>query len=342
MNEIANATTGTPSVLDGLAMQARALRLSINVNMWQLARVFIEAKELVPHGEWGKWLKENADVGERTAQDMMAAYRRFGGKAPFEGLTPTQTFKLLPLPEGTEDRFMEEHDVQNMSTREIQEAVKRTREEMEQEKQSAILETRNAAQSILDKVKEARDSAEKRALDAEVRARKAERQLSEAESRATGIPPEMAEELERTKRLAEERENELRRIAEQGAESLAEQRRLAEENNRLRRDMEEQEKMLREQQDALNHAQEELLNYQSAQARGEERDYSDELTLDVFGAAVREFVGICARMPYMGAAFSQMDNRTLNEYFQLLKTVEGWAEGARQAMIAVNGGVVVE
>ena len=106
MSEIANARTGQEiSEIDELAMQARALRLSINVNMWQLARVFIEAKKLVPHGEWDSWLKENADVGKRTAEDMMAAYRRFGSNPSFANLGQTKTFKLLPLPEGAEEKL---------------------------------------------------------------------------------------------------------------------------------------------------------------------------------------------------------------------------------------------
>lgn len=30
-----------------------------------------EAKSMVPYGEWGKWLAENVDYSERTAQDLM-------------------------------------------------------------------------------------------------------------------------------------------------------------------------------------------------------------------------------------------------------------------------------
>lgn len=322
MKEIANATTGQLSVIDGLAMQARALRLSINVNMWQLARVFIEAKELVPHGEWGQWLKDNADVSERTAQDMMAAYRRFGGKAPFEGLTPTQTFKLLPLPEGSEERFMEEHDVQNMSTREIQEAVKKVREEARAEIELARTEAQNERQARLD--------AEQRAMD--------------AENRPPEIPKELTEELARSRETIARQKEEVERLAYAGRESLEETRRLTGENAGLRRELQEQENMLQEQQEALNQAQEELLNLQSAQARGEEHHYTDDLTLDVFESAVREFIGVCARMPHMGATFSTMDNTTLNRYFQLVKTVESWVDGARNAIATVNvgGGIVVD
>lgn len=322
MKEIANATTGQLSVIDGLAMQARALRLSINVNMWQLARVFIEAKELVPHGEWGGWLKENADVSERTAQDMMAAYRRFGGKAPFEGLTPTQTFKLLPLPEGSEERFMEEHDVQNMSTREIQEAVKKVREEARAEIELARTEAQNERQARLD--------AEQRAMD--------------AENRPPEIPKELTEELARSRETIARQKEEVERLAYAGRESLEETRRLTGENAGLRRELQEQENMLQEQQEALNQAQEELLNLQSTQARGEEHHYTDDLTLDVFESAVREFIGVCARMPHMGATFSTMDNTTLNRYFQLVKTVESWVDGARNAIATVNvgGGIIVD
>ena len=103
MDTLANTKQNSLSVIDGLAAQARALRLSINVNMWQLAKVFLEAKELVPHGEWEAWLSDNADVSVRTAQDMIAAYKRFGGKPQFEGLGQAKTFKLLPLPIGAEE-----------------------------------------------------------------------------------------------------------------------------------------------------------------------------------------------------------------------------------------------
>ena len=313
MNEIANATTGKLSVIDGLAMQARALRLSINVNMWQLARVFIEAKELVPHGEWGKWLKDNADVGERTAQDMMAAYKRFGGKAPFEGLTPTQTFKLLPLPEGSEEQFMAEHDVQHMSTREIQEAVKQARAE---------------AQAEIDRERQARLDAEQRAMD--------------AENRVPEIPKELTEELKNSRERDEKQRAEIERLAEFGNSSLAEQRRLASENNSLRQELKEQEDMLREQQEALNQAQEELLNLQSAQARGEEHAYTDELTADVITQAAREFIGLCARGPHMHSAFAAMDWKEKQKFAEVVAMMREWVHGMETALDTVAGGVVIE
>lgn len=175
--QLANTSTQSISAIDSLAMEARALRLSININMWQLARVFAQAKELVPHGEWEQWLKDNADVSVRTAQDMMAAYKRFGDKPQFEGLGQAKTFKLLPLPEGSEDQFMAEHDVSAMTTREVQEAVKKAREEA----QAAI------------------DAAERRAKAAEINA-------CEAASKAAN---QYAAEKRRLEQEIEEKDNEI-------------------------------------------------------------------------------------------------------------------------------------
>ena len=309
MNDLANATTGREiSVIEGLAMQARALRLSINVNMWQLARVFMEAKELVPHGEWKKWLEENADVSVRMAEDMIASYKRFGGRAPFEALSPTQTFRLLPLPAGTEEQFMEEHDVQSMTTREIQEAVKKVRAE---------------AQAQID------------AAEARVR---------ELEQREPDIPDELIEELKQGREdLAEARES-VQHFAELARQAHSEKAALERRNRELQADLDDAEQSIAEQQEALNRAQDELLNMQSAQARGDaEHAATDELTLEIFRAAVREFIGTCGRLPYMGGAFAVMPQQTKQTYSEYLHMIEGWCDQSRQALesYAMEGGIIV-
>lgn len=290
MNELANTSNNALSRIDELAMQARALRVSINVNMWQLARVFIEAKAMVSHGGWEKWLKDNAEVSVRTAEDMIASYKRFGGRAPYEGLSPSQTFKLLPLPDGTEEKFMQAHDVKNMSTREIQEAVKQARAE---------------AQAEIDQM---------------------QLRIDELESREPEIPDEVIDELKQSRA-------EIARLSEAARETLEDANQLRQERAALERDRQEQEELLKEQQEALNKAQEELLNLQSAQARGDAaREPSGELTLGVFSAAVGEFMGLCARMPYMGASFATMPQKTKNAYDELLSTIEGWTQKAREAL----------
>ena len=312
MNEIVNAENQM-AVIEGLAMQARTLRMSINTSMWQLARVFVEAKELVPHGEWGKWLAENADVSEKTAQDMMAAYKRFGGKPQFERLGRAKTFKLLPLPEGTEEAFMEEHDVEAMTTREIQEAVKQARAEAQAEAQAQI-----------------------EAAEARARA---------LEQREPEIQEELLDELRQTRAARDDAQEDARHFADLAQKAARERADMDKQNRELRADLADAEQAIAEQQEAMNRAQEELLNMQSAQARGEaERAPADELTPEMFRAAAREFMGRCARMPYMGGTFATMDQRARNSYSEDLRMLEGFCEQARRALdsFTAEGGIVIE
>ena len=304
MSELANTKTQEISVLDGLAIQARTLRININMNMWQLARVFTEAKEIVPHGQFGKWVEENADVSERTAQDMMAAYKRFGGKPQFEGLGQAKTFKLLPLPAGTEERFMAEHDVSAMTTREVQEAVKKAREE---------------ARAEIERERKARLAAEQRA--------------EEAESRELEIPSELTSQLAENRETIARQRAEVERLVAVGNEAMAEQRRLSRVNADLQREIRERDELLAEQQEDLGRAQQELLNVQSAIAKGDaERVPADQLTPDAFASAVRAFIGTVARMPHMRMVFSAMPYDQKQEYSVLLETVEKWAEDSRKAL----------
>ena len=306
--ELANTTTQGVTVLDGLAMQARALRLSINVNLWQLAKVFIDAKELVPHGEWEQWLQENADVSVRTAQDMMNAYRKFGENPQFTSLGQAKIFKLLPLPAGTEEKFMEEHDVASMTTREIQEAVKKAREE-----------AKNEAQAEIDRERNARIAAEKRA--------------EEAENAPPAIPEAMLNELRTNRDLMEQQKTEIERLSEIGRESISEKAILTQENSRLQREIRERDELLAEQQEDLSRAQQELLNVQSAIAKGDaERVPADQLTADAFAGAVRVFIGAVARMPHMRGTFAVMAMDEKRTYDELLSTVERWAKDSRKAL----------
>lgn len=213
----------------------------------------------------------------------------------------------------------------------------------EAEKAHRLAETtREQAEAMAERAREeARAEAEERIAEATERAAQAEHRAMLAENRQPEIPEGMKRELEEARNRAEQREQEIARLAETGRESLEETRRLTAENSRLLAEIREQKDMLKEQQEEIERTQAELLNMQSAQARGEDHVYTDELTLDVFGAAVREFIGICARMPHMGSTFVKMDNATLNQYFQLLKTVEDWTDGARRAIESVTGGVVI-
>lgn len=301
MNEITTQSSTELSVLGGLAQEAQYYAKSIANGMIQLGRVLTEAKPLVKHGEWENWIRENAGCSVRYAQVFMQAYARFGNNAAVAQIGERgKIFKLLALPAGTEEQFLAENDVSDMSTREVEEAVRKVREE----------------------------------LDAERRARAmAEDQVRELMERPPEVPEEVKAQLKTQADTIASQTGEIQRLADIGRTTIEETNRLRRENAELTREVKEQNELIEEAQRQYDSMRGELLTMQSAAAKGDaERVPVDELTIDVFAGAVRQFIGTCARMPHMGHTFGTMMLSEKNAYDELLRTVEGWASNARRAM----------
>lgn len=101
----------------------------------EIGRRLVEAKGAVGHGGWGAWLEHNVDYSERTAQNLIRIFqeygegqqRLFGESNPqaFADLTYTQAVALLGIKNPDERaEFVENHDVQNMTSRELADAIK--------------------------------------------------------------------------------------------------------------------------------------------------------------------------------------------------------------------------
>ena len=308
MNEIANTQQAGLTPIAVLAEEARIYSESMAMNMLNLGRVFTEAKKQVAHGEWGDWVQRYSGMSVRSAQQLMAIYSRFGDKPAFAGVEKSKMYKMLALPEGTEEAFAEKNDLSAMTSREVEEAVKRVREQANEE---------------IRRERAARKAAEERA--------------EELSARPPEVPEEVSAALKSKDAMIEQQKQELERIAATGRDSVAEANRLRSDNNRLRRELNENAELLEETQQECNRAQAELLNLQSTVAKGDaERTPCDELTTDTFAAAVRQFIGACARMPHMGRTFGMMRPEEYHVYDELLRTIEGWAKDARKALDTIG------
>lgn len=313
MSEISNTTAQLPSRLDGLAMEARLLTAGVAMNMLQLGRVFSEAKPLVPAGEWQNWIRDNACVSVRTAEQYMQAYSAFGTNPDIANLGQSKVLKLLPMPEAEREMFLETHDVQNMTVREVDTAIKEAREQ---------------AQAEISRERELRLAAEHKA--------------AELASRPPEVPESLTASLREKDEVIDRQWTELERLKVIGQEQLAEANKLRRENADLLRDVKDQADMLQEAQENYDQVQRELLDAKSAIARGEvDRVTSDRLTSDVFARAVRQFMGDVARMPHMRTAFAMMGAEEKAEFYELLSTVESWAVDARKALDTTAGEGVI-
>ncbi|MBE5791650.1 MAG: DUF3102 domain-containing protein [Clostridiales bacterium] len=301
MNEIAMRDDGRISVLEGLALEARLYSEAIATNMLQLGRVLIDAKKLVKHGEWSEWVRLNAHMSETTAQYMMRSFERFGQTPEVAALEKSKIFKMLSLPSGTEQTFIEENDITNMTAREVENAVRKVKEEYEAKIKS----------------------------EQQMRM-KAEAKAEELASKPPEIPDNVLDSIRVKDQEIEKYRQECARIAEEAKELLSER-------ERLYRDLRESESLIEEQQQEYDRVQTELLNAQSMAAKGDaERTVTDELTAADFARAVGQFIGIVSRIPHMGRKFTTMAFSEREDFDASLKVIEKWAAGARKAINTVE------
>lgn len=172
MTELANTQKKEIAVLDNLAMQAKTYIQNARMNLLQIGRVLAEAKPLVPHGEWENWVKTNTSMSKRAAEQYMQAYAEFGLNPQIAELGTTKTLKLLPLTEDEREKLLSENDVSSMSTRQLDEAIRK-------QKQEALKEARQEVQGELEKERTARIAAEQRAKAAKSRPPEVTKELSD-------------------------------------------------------------------------------------------------------------------------------------------------------------------
>ncbi len=116
-----------------------------------------EAKSLVKHGEWGKWLEESVSYSHRTADRLIQLYEEYGPSAS-EGegssnwslvtnLTYTQAVLLLGLPAEEREEFLAQNDVADMTKQELQQALK-DRDQAKQEREQTLQENEVLKQGL--------------------------------------------------------------------------------------------------------------------------------------------------------------------------------------------------
>lgn len=89
-----------------------------------IGRRLLEAKGMLPHGEWLPWLNERVEFSERTAQKFMRLAQKWSNPSALADLGATKALMLLALPEGEREQFVEDHNVIDMSARQLKEAIR--------------------------------------------------------------------------------------------------------------------------------------------------------------------------------------------------------------------------
>lgn len=137
---------------------------------------------MVEPGSWGKYVEEELPFSHSWANNYMRLYKELGGEQlslfgnsqAIMNLQPTKAMELLVLPEQEREEFLENHDVEAMSSRELHQAIK----DLADEKKA-----RQAAEDQAAQLKEELDAVQKKqeaavALEEQVKA--AQRKEAEA------------------------------------------------------------------------------------------------------------------------------------------------------------------
>lgn len=110
-----------------------------------IGRCLIEAKDMLPHGEWKDWLADRVEFSERAAQRFMRLAREWSNPTALSDLGATKALTLLALPAEERERFMEDNNVIDMTTRQLEQAIKE-RDEARKAAEEAQAEATTAEQ----------------------------------------------------------------------------------------------------------------------------------------------------------------------------------------------------
>lgn len=184
-------TEMTPTrTLEVVAAEIRTFTASMLNNIIEIGRRLCEAKELVPYGQFGSWVKENTGYSSSTANNFMRLFQEYGAAQgslfgaevedvqTFGKLSYTKALALLQLPAGEREEFVRENDVDAMSTRELEQAIR--------ERDEARAKAEAVEQLRADAVKDVEELERYNAkLDDELA--KAKEQIAELESRPVEV-----------------------------------------------------------------------------------------------------------------------------------------------------------
>ena len=218
MNEHVLTAKRTPEIIAG---EIRTFTASMLNNIIEIGRRMVEAKELLPYGEFGKWITESTGYSSSTANNFMRLYQEYGADQgslfgaevdcqTFGKLSYSKALALLAVPKEERENVAVELDAEHLSTRELERAI-RERDEARKQLQDKERELKEAwdssaaAQDDLERVSQERveligklEAAERRAVeDAGPYKEKIgalEKQVKELESRPVEVAVERDEE----------------------------------------------------------------------------------------------------------------------------------------------------
>ena len=101
-------------------------------NIIEIGKRLIKVKNNLPHGEYLNWLENKVDFSDRTARNFMKVAMTFENWQPVANLGTRKLLALAGLDEEERQEIMQENNVEDMTTRELEKIVKEKKQIKEQ------------------------------------------------------------------------------------------------------------------------------------------------------------------------------------------------------------------
>jgi len=125
-------------------------------NIIEIGKRLLRAKEGTEHGQWQIWLETKVNFKKSTANNFMRVAKEMENFQALGDLGQTKVFALLELPANDRETFIEENKVEDMTTRELQQAIKEKKALEKEVELSKLRESR-----LIDQVEELEKQPEK-------------------------------------------------------------------------------------------------------------------------------------------------------------------------------------
>lgn len=97
-------------------------------NIIEIGKRLLNVKERLGYGEFTNWLENKIEISHRTANNFMKIANTFSNSQPVANLGTRKLLALAGLDEEDRQELMKENNVENMTTRELEQVVKEKKE----------------------------------------------------------------------------------------------------------------------------------------------------------------------------------------------------------------------
>ena len=203
--------------IEAVTGEILALKAQAGEALLEIGKRLIEAKGLLPHGDWLPWLETQVDFSERTAQNLMRIAREWENPQQLRILGVRKVLALLSLPPVERDEFMQENPPENMTAVELERAI-RERDEAREKARAQEQEKKKIAEE-LDIAKKSAEVLNTTAARERERADAAEARVKELEARPVDVAVEPVPDEKAIEEAAKKAASEARAAAETAYEA---------------------------------------------------------------------------------------------------------------------------